>query len=442
MSRRFNPPPGWPPPPPGWVPPAGWSPDPSWPPLPKGWELWIAEDATIPANGSSESRTVSSTGADTPAPARPDVARPSSSTRCDGAEAQQVTTDNWGALAELDDSRVLQEAGVYRYHHPLESAAAYKSRLEEIEQSIAALIKSGCAIEMAEDFTLNNSLAQGRRLSTDLAKLMLRAYNAEVENAVRSMKAGNIQTALQRVERSRTAIAKLGSLMEMQISDRYHQLRIQELELTSDWLVKKQEERDAAREERARLREEARVQRELEEERARLDKERAHLMNTLNALRLQGRQDPELEERLTAVDRAIEDNDFRAANIRAGYIYVISNQGAFGEGVVKIGLTRRLQPLDRIAELSGASVPFKFDVHALFFSEDAVSLELELHRHFADRALNRANTRKEFFFATPLEVRDALLQRVGNILEFTDTAEATEYLQSLRWWPEGRRPTT
>lgn len=165
-------------------------------------------------------------------------------------------------------------------------------------------------------------------------------------------------------------------------------------------------------------------------------------MNTLNALRLQGRQDPELEERLTAVDRAIEDNDFRAANIRAGYIYVISNQGAFGEGVVKIGLTRRLQPLDRIAELSGASVPFKFDVHALFFSEDAVSLELELHRHFADRALNRANTRKEFFFATPLEVRDALLQRVGNILEFTDTAEATEYLQSLRWWPEGRRPTT
>lgn len=279
-------------------------------------------------------------------------------------------------------------------------------------------------------------------MSTDLAKLMLRAYNAEVENAVRSMKAGNIQTALQRVERSRTAIAKLGSLMEMQISDRYHQLRIQELELTSDWLVKKQEERDAAREERARLREEARVQRELEEERARLDKERAHLMNTLNALRLQGRQDPELEERLTAVDRAIEDNDFRAANIRAGYIYVISNQGAFGEGVVKIGLTRRLQPLDRIAELSGASVPFKFDVHALFFSEDAVSLELELHRHFADRALNRANTRKEFFFATPLEVRDALLQRVGNILEFTDTAEATEYLQSLRWWPEGRRPTT
>jgi hypothetical protein len=104
---------------------------------------------------------------------------------------------------------------------------------------------------------------------------------------------------------------------------------------------------------------------------------------------------------LAAVKEAIAQNDFRQTNIRAGYVYVISNRGAFGPNVVKIGLTRRLEPLQRITELSGASVPFKFDVHALIFSEDAVSLELELHEHFADKALNRANSRKEFFFATP-----------------------------------------
>jgi hypothetical protein len=135
------------------------------------------------------------------------------------------------------------------------------------------------------------------------------------------------------------------------------------------------------------------------------------------------------------IDAAIEQNDYRAANIRAGYVYVISNRGTFGPGVVKIGLTRRLEPLDRVTELGGASVPFRFDIHALFFSEDAVSLENELHQHFADRALNLANPRKEFFFATPAEVRDLLEAKVGNLLEFTEHAEATEYLQSLGAWP-------
>ena len=117
-----------------------------------------------------------------------------------------------------------------------------------------------------------------------------------------------------------------------------------------------------------------------------------------------------------------------------------SNRGVYGEGVVKIGLTRRLEPLDRMRELGGASVPFPFDVHALFFSEDAVSLEVELHQHFASRAMNKANSRKEFFFATPAEVRDALSERVGSLLEFTEDAEATQYHHSVSSWPLGHHP--
>lgn len=143
-----------------------------------------------------------------------------------------------------------------------------------------------------------------------------------------------------------------------------------------------------------------------------------------------------MAERLAAIDQAIADNDFRAANIRAGYVYVISNKGAFGEGVVKIGLTRRLEPSDRVHELGGASVPFRFDIHTIYFSEDAVTLENELHRHFARRALNRANSRKEFFFATPTEVRAVLESKVGNLMEYSEDAEATEYNQSVGLWPE------
>lgn len=330
---------------------------------------------------------------------------------------------------------MLQEVGIYRYHHPLENAASFRERLDDVEARIAELVKLGQAIVKSNLFTFNNSLAKGRRMTEDLAKLMLRAYNAEADNSIRSLKLGNVVTAKRRLDASRLAIKKLGALMEMHISDEFHAMRVEEIELTADWLMKKQEEKEAEREEKARLREERRVERELAEERARLEKERAHLLNALNAMRASGQPDPDLELRLQLIDEAIAKNDFRAANIRAGYVYVISNRGAFGDDVVKIGLTRRLEPTERVAELSGASVPFRFDIHTLFFSEDAVTLENELHKHFATRAVNLANPRKEFFFATPAEVRDLLMQKVGNILEFSEQADATEYLQSVNQWP-------
>jgi len=436
-SLSFNPPPGWPQPPTGWVPPAGWTPDPSWPEPPPGWELWISAEAP------SATRSL-----DAPPPANPPPGDAEGTTPGaadarlvfleaeNAALKQRLASAATGEFVELDDARVLQDVGIYRYHHPLESAAGYQDELKVLEVQVAALVREGRAIVRSEMFTFNNSLAQGRRMSDDLGKLMLRAYNAEADNAIRTLRVGNVQTAKRRLEASRTAIAKLGHLMEMRISEDFHALRVKEIELTADWLMKKQQEREAEREERARLREEKRVEKELAEERAKLDKERLHLVNTLAALQQQGLSDDALTQRLMEVDQAIEQNDYRTANIRAGYVYVISNQGAFGKNVVKIGLTRRLEPRERIYELGGASVPFRFDTHALFFSEDAVSLEAELHRHFAERALNRANARKEFFFATPGEVRAVLLQKVGNILEFTEDVEATEYRQSVGMWPK------
>jgi hypothetical protein len=431
----FNPPPGWPNPPAGWRPPAGWKPDPAWPPAPAGWALWT--DPVGPLNDTSAQQI------STPATASAAVANESdriAALELENAELRQrLASGPTNDIVELDDARVLQAVGIYRFHHPLETAAAYLERLTDLETRIAAVVREDRAIEKSELFTFNNSLAQGRRMTADLSKLMLRAYNSEADNALRTLRAGNVVTAKRRLEASRTSIAKLGALMEMRISDSFHQLREEEIELTADWLMKKQLERENAKEERARIKEEQRVQKELDEERARLDKERAHLLNALTALQAQGETDPDLVRRLGAVDDAIAENDFRAANIRAGYIYVISNEGAFGADVVKIGLTRRLTPSDRISELSGASVPFRFDTHTLFFSEDAVTLENELHKHFAARAVNQTNARKEFFFASPAEVRDVLLQKVGNILEFSDTAEAIEYRQSLASWPSESR---
>lgn len=441
-SLIFNPPPGWPTPPASWKPPVGWTPDPAWPSPPEGWQLWISNESSTAGSDSTldpqdEPREESSTDEKAIFDATPH-ARVAFLEAENNLLRQQLANLGSGqeAVVELDDSRVLQEVGIYRYHHPLEDASSYKDRLDDLETQISTVVKANEAIVKSNSFTFDNSLAKGRRMTNDLAKLMLRAYNAEADNSIRSLKLGNVVTAKRRLEASRSAIAKLGALMEMHISDGFHQLRVAEIELIADWLMKKQEEKEAAREERARLREERRVERELAEERAKLDKERAHLLNALDSIRASGEEDSDLAQRLEAIDSAIAQNDFRSANIRAGYIYVISNRGAFGQGVVKIGLTRRLEPTERVSELSGASVPFRFDIHTLFFSEDAVTLENELHKHFAERALNRANSRKEFFFATPAEVRQVLQDKVGNLLEFREDADATEYLQSLNLWPE------
>jgi hypothetical protein len=306
------------------------------------------------------------------------------------------------------------------------------------------MVEAGDAVLASDMFTFNNSLAKGRKMTAEFSKLMLRAYNAEADNCVRALRAGNVLTAKNRLEASIAAIAKLGAMMEMRINPDYHQLRLRELELTADYLMKLQVEKEEAREERERLREERKAEQELAAERARLNKEREHYVNALQALEDSDNETAiaDLTERLHEIDEAIERNDYRTANIRAGYVYVISNRGALGPNIVKIGLTRRLEPMDRVRELGDASVPFPFDVHAMFFADDAVTVEADLHRAFADRRVNVINQRREFFFATPAEVRTVLLERVGNLLEFAEEPGATQYLQSRKYWPRDTAPAS
>jgi hypothetical protein len=214
----------------------------------------------------------------------------------------------------------------------------------------------------------------------EFSKLMLRAYNNEAEHAVASMKPYTLDSSIARLQKARETITRLGGTMNIMVTNSYHGLRVEELELTTDYLAKVAEQKEREREERARLREEQIARREYEREQERLRKELAHHQTAITALRDRGDVGgaDQAEAKLTEIQDALDGITRRAANIRAGHVYVISNIGAFGEDIVKIGMTRRLDPMDRIRELGDASVPFRYDVHAMVFSDDAVGLETHL----------------------------------------------------------------
>lgn len=354
-----------------------------------------------------------------------------------GAASRLVDAKNEEArqiVVETREAVILQEVGIYDYRHPLSDAVAYQQALDRLQASIKSATKrDGGAILAATDWTVNGSVQEGRKMVQDFSKLMLRAFNAEADTLVRGLKPYKLDSALDRLRKVEEVIKRLGATMQIQISPAYYQLRIDELTLTADFLQKQAEEKEAERQERERLREERKAQQEIERERAKLEKEKQHYSNALAALEangdLEGAQ--RLREQLADVDQAIESVDARAANIRAGYVYVISNIGSFGESMVKVGMTRRLDPMDRIRELSDASVPFNFDVHALFFSNDAVGIESALHERLAGLRVNTVNRRREFFKATPLQVKTHLNDLTGELLEFSEIAEALEYRQTL-----------
>jgi hypothetical protein len=205
--------------------------------------------------------------------------------------------------------------------------------------------------------------------------------------------------------------------------------------------MKKQEEKEKEREDRERMREEERAQRDFEraQREAAIEKAKAEkaLETARDALRkatgehLEAIQAEikELEKRMADAqskqDRAVS----MAQLTRMGHVYIISNVGSFGENVFKIGMTRRLEPADRVQELSGAAVPYGFDVHAMIFSEDAPGLEAALHIKFADRRLNLVNQRKEYFRVTLNEISE-FVHSQGQKIEFVDVPEAKQYRES------------
>ncbi|MGI5874975.1 MAG: DUF4041 domain-containing protein [Bacillota bacterium] len=359
-------------------------------------------------------------------------------------ETQQKLLMVQNELIETEEEALLQSFGMYTPHYSYSTSDEYKSQIKSIRDIQKSVIKAGNAALGNDYWQVNGSSAKGRKMVKDTQKLLLRAFNAECDDAIEHVRFNNIEACEKRINSSAAAISKLGGLMEISIAENYKNLKIAELRLMHEYQVKKQEEKEEAKEARQRQREEAKAAKELENERKKLEKEQSHYENAFLKITQQienasdkdsiielEKKKEEIENQLVVIRNEMKDVDYRAANQKAGYVYVISNIGAFGEDIYKIGMTRRLDPMDRVSELGDASVPFNFDVHAMIFTDDAPKLEAALHNAFADKKLNFINQRREFFNVTLEEIKEVIRNNYDKTVEFVDVPPAEQYRESL-----------
>ena len=362
--------------------------------------------------------------------------------QCGLADIQAEIAEAKSELIETREEVLMQSFGLYQPRFEFANSTQYKDALAEIRHIQKECVKAGSAAWGDSNWTVNGDRRQGAKMISDMQKLLLRAFNCECDDVIDHVKFNNLDAAEKRIRTAAATISKLGAICGVSIKDGYINMKIKELYLAYEYQVVKQEEKERLKQLRAEERERAKLEKEIAEARKKIEKEQKHYSNALSTLTEQlshaSAEDvpallekkAEIEAQLSDLGQAEKQIDYRIANQKAGYVYIISNVGAFGEGVYKIGMTRRLEPMDRIDELGDASVPFDFDVHALIFSDDAPGLEAALHRAFEDRKLNMVNTRREFFRVSLEEIKAVVKSNFDKTVEFIDVPAAEQYRQS------------
>lgn len=348
-------------------------------------------------------------------------------------------------LIQLDDEILYQSFSLYKPLFDFANSDQYKQKLEEIRNQQKQMIKDKSAVSYFDGWTVDGSKVKGRQMTNDNIKQILRSFNTECDNIVDKVKFNNIDNMKERLRKSYDTLNKLNSTNRISITNTYFQLKLDELSLAYEYQKKKQEEKEEQKRIRAELREQAIVQKELEEARKNTLKDKEHfekaLAKIISQLELESIEENrevlvdkklQLEKTLNDINQKLSDIDYRQNNQKAGYVYIISNLGSFGENVYKIGMTRRLEPEERIDELSDASVPFNFDIHAMIFTEDAPKLESALHKAFENKKVNMVNLRREFFNVTLDEIKKVVQENFDKTVEFIDTPSAEQYRESQK----------
>jgi hypothetical protein len=352
-------------------------------------------------------------------------------------------------LQGLEEQEIVEAFGFYESKYDFQEAEEYKQRLDKIRAQQKQMIKDKQAAVCRTEWSVGGSVKEGKKMTDNFLKLVLRAFNGECDASVVKVKYNNVQTMENRIRKTYEDLNKLSQTTHCEITSRYLDLKLQELWLTHEYQERKYQEQEEQRIIREQMREEEKALRELEKARQDAEKEERRYQEALEKARRDvelatGKaqeklfsQIEELQKRLAEAEANKERAISQAQLTKSGHVYIISNIGSFGEDVYKIGMTRRLEPMDRVKELGDASVPFPFDVHAMIFCENAPELEARLHKRFNSRRINKENERKEFFRVSLDEIVrvvreiDQELKICKSEVTFTKIAAATDYRKTL-----------
>lgn len=332
--------------------------------------------------------------------------------------------------------------GLYKPQYTFDTPEQFKAEIARVYERQKELVRAGKAASFAVSWTVGNSKREGERMQKQYSKLLLRAFNGECDAAIAKVAWNNAARMEERIRKAFDAINQLGEVMTVSLAAEYRELKLAELRLEHEFAEKKRELAEEQRRIREQMRDEEKALREAERAQAEAEAEEETFQKALDKAKVElSRARGEEHARLNAKILELQ-NQLATAHVmsvrakslaemtRAGHVYIISNVGSFGERVFKIGLTRRLEPMDRVRELGDASVPFPFDVHAMVYDEDAPALEAAFHQQFKDRSVNLVNARKEFFHVELAEL-EAFAKQRGLAMAFTKVAEAREYRESV-----------
>jgi hypothetical protein len=367
-----------------------------------------------------------------------EIGRKSSALKSEYIEKKAIYDRLTSEIAIFDDRLAFAEMGVYEARFDYGDSDAFKAATTDCRERQKTLVTDKTAVFCTTKWTVDGSQSKGQAMTNRNIKLSLRAFNNECDAAIANSRWNNVNAMEKRIIRAFEQIDKLNSSNSIVIGHEFLKFKLEELYLTHEYREKQKIERDERAEAVRLAREEQRLLRDMEEAQAQED----HYVRMLEKAKAEAAtiigpkldaftaQIEMLEKDLADAHAKVERAQAMAERTRSGYVYIISNIGSFGEGIVKIGLTRRLDPMDRVRELGDASVPFTFDIHAVIYSDDAPALERALHGEFESTRINTQNFRKEFFRAA-LEDVELAVQRLAPNASFFRDVEAQEYRETL-----------
>lgn len=339
-----------------------------------------------------------------------------------------------GYQSNEDNKEVVEiEKCTYSY----ETSKEFEDQLKEIRRKQKVIVKNKEAIIHDQEWTVEGSSSRGNKLMKDISNLALMSFNDYCDTLIVKLKYSGIDKVKENITNKYNKINRLLKSFCSRISVDLLKLKFEEADLKCGWLRKKEEEKEEIKRKEAEIREQLKLEEEINKAKEKIQYEQHQYNSEITRLQEQlinekgnnkviMKQLAKLQDKISKLEEKKKDVLNRQINKKAGWVYVISNDSFEGKEVYKVGTTRRLEPLTRVAELSSASVPFKFKVHSIIFSEDCYDLEATLHKALDDKRWNLANKHKEFFVCSLDEIKEEVL-KYNPTATFIDNPTDDEY---------------